>query len=253
MTPSEIQKKVWSELLWSTPAIILANTAAALFAFGWAIDSSKTAFGGVVAILAAVGVMINNIFFGYDKAFEKVMAKVREISQKEDEAAEVQKERELDALHENLSEAKGRRPFRDETALTKLRRLREELYEDMKSGIVAPERVTGEMLADLETMFNACVNSLKCSYVQWRNAQAAVTVERRRELMAKRDKIIDDIEESVDRFAETISGVRELGITTSLDKLGRLREQLAANLNTARQTEERLSAFENEFSEQNRV
>jgi hypothetical protein len=252
MTPNEIRKKTWAEVLWSMPAIIFANSAAALFAFGWAMDSSKAAFGGVIAILAALAVVANNVFFGFDAAFERVMKKVREEAELKEQKEAEAKETALDELHENLASAKGRRPFRDETALTKLRRLRADLHQDMETGIVSAERVDAEMLSDLGTMFDACVNSLKCSYVMWRNAQAAITTDRRREIMANRDKLLDDIESSVDLFAETISGMRELGVTTSIDKLGRLREQLAANLDTARQTEERLSAFENEFSEQER-
>lgn len=219
-----------------TPTTVGPFTAGAtILLVSWALGANAVwPFIGLLSIFAGFGMAATNYFYNFDKASERAIESLRE------QAKEL-KEDELDELDECLVAARGPRPDLDQTYLRELREMYSQFVGDIESGSL--KTVTRDIREQVKLLFDACIEALEHSYDLWESASKIKKSETKNSILREREKVIDEVGKSVERFQTTIDEVRTLNLKATEDSLSKIRTELSESLEIARKTNEAMSAF----------
>ena len=236
MTPQDINNKMLLDLLVGPVTTGLTTLGVSLLLISWAFGLSAIfPFLGLIAILAGVGVAATSFVFNHEEATSQAVKAIQE------QARQV-KENELDQLDALLVVARGPQPDRDQSYLRELRVSYDHFLKDVEQGNLS-EFVTEDIIKQIKDLFDGCIKSLSYSYDLWTNA-SKVQGKAREDFLKDREAVIDEVGKSLERFNETIIGVRNLNLKSKQGDLGKLRQQLDDSLEVARRTEQRMAELE---------
>ena len=234
---SRLRKKVILNLF-SHPVTILPFAGSATFFIAtWIFDLDPLIFLSLSfgCFVVSIGGLFTNLIVNLDKitkkAFEELQAESRQTQEKE-----------LDSLDRNLQED---RDARTEKLLRELRSLAA-TFEDGKAwSNNLDTRSAFEIESKVRELFQGCVSHLERSLELWRLAQEIDSTRGKEIILNQREKIIHDVETSVEQLGSILDGVLSLGILKKDDtELARIRDELDQSLEIARQVEERMEEFD---------
>ncbi len=233
MTIGDIKKKILLDLAVSPTTVGLTTIGISLIIFYWAFNLTVIwPFLGFASILASVGIAITNLMLNLDTLTSQAVEKINEEKR-------IVRQQELDSLDQCLVVARGPQPERDQTFLRELRGLYDDFFQDLKDNKLS-EFVNNETIDQIKELFDACVHSLSDSYDLWLSASKS-RGEAKTKFMNEREAILDEVGKSVERFTETITGIRALNLKGKKSDLSQLRNQLNDSLEIARRTEQRMA------------
>jgi hypothetical protein len=240
MNPGELKKRVWLNLLGHplTLGPALAGLSALLVAWGGEMGTGWLTFLGMSGVLASAGSLATQYLLRSDQLVRRAYESL------EAEAAAA-KERELDELYRRLKQDKD---SRDEKLLRQLR----EVYQRFRGDTTWVTRISQQSAVEItnkvEKLFSGCIITLQRSLELADAARKMTTKDGRRSTEEARERLLEEVAQSVRQMAQTIDGVLAMGIQEqSTADLARIRQELDESLNVARRVEERMQTIEQEL------
>lgn len=240
MDPARFRRKVLVDLIASPWTLIPGAGGLSLLTISWGLDQGAgwLAFLGVAGLLTGVGTLATRWLFQHDAIAEDAFEAIQR------EAIDAQ-ERQLDQLSERL--AADHDP-RDEQSLKYLR----DLYDAFRKDTAWTKRLEGrsvlEINSQVENLFRACIVSFERSLELRDTAHGMRTADGQRSLFEARERLLEEINQSIRQLAGTLDNVKALALAqTPAHDLARLRQELTASLDVARKVEERMQTLEAEL------
>jgi hypothetical protein len=100
------------------------------------------------------------------------------------------------------------------------------------------------LLAQVEDVFDTCVIQLDKSAEVYRQS-VRINGKLKKELLAQRKQMIEDVEASVEKLGEVIAEIRAMKWRTDRGELSSLQQKLHSQLSVAKSIEERMFVLEN--------
>jgi hypothetical protein len=240
MDRTKLRRKVILDLL-STPWTVVPTVAGAsslLVAWAAEIGGGWLTFAGVAGLLAGVGSLATQFIFNVEEATRRAA-----------EAMEAEKRQEhedkLDELHQRLKKDKDQR---DEQSLEQLRKMYRQFQQDQAWASHLAQRSALEIGNKVEKLYQGCIISLERSLALAEAARKMNTSDGRRRLMDSREKLLAEVQQSIDQLAKVIDGVRALAMDQHADAhLAEVRRELDESLEVARRVEQRMQSLEEEL------
>jgi hypothetical protein len=228
----EVKRKVLLDLFASPGTLLPIAGGLTLLMASWATGGNAVFnFGGIAGILGGVGVFATRMIVGLegltDRAYQYVLQKQRRQQQ--------QRLAELDAQLSNDDDP------RTETCLRSLRELYDAFRQDVQQG-----KITGasyDVLDGVDRLFHVCVSNLEHSHDLWQ-AAGRLSGSTRDTVLAERDEVIREVQETVDYLRHTMERWHALGVKKKKSELTQLRTELDESLRVARRTDERIAELE---------
>lgn len=207
----------------------------------WAVnmDSGLTIASGLILGLVSAGIYLNRLIFGWGKNYERIVREWRE-------KVESSRDKELDRLYLALKKDGDERT---QSMLKDLRTLTKALMSEDTDTLAISAM---DIVSDVDKLFQRCVDFLRESLDLWETAKAVERDSIRESLLAQRETIINEVEQSLDNLGHVLSGLKKANIHTSKGQaLSDLREELSSRLRIAEQVEARMANLRsgNDYSE----
>jgi hypothetical protein len=203
----------------------------------WALGlgGNGAVFAGVASLFGCGGLLMTRIIMG-DSA-----AAAQAIDEMQREALEARTRR-LDALEDGLEHDDDPRT---QGLLRELRGMAKD-FETVRS--LDTEFDVGhafDIAWNVEELFRQGVESLERSLKLWETARGMATERLRQNMMARRERLIQDVQESLKRLGDVLVTVNELG-TCDKDLAGaaRIRAELDQQLEVARRVSRRMNSLD---------
>ncbi len=241
MDSGQLKKRVLLNLLTHplTFAPALAGLSALLVAWGGEMGTGWLAFLGLSGVLASAGSMATQFLLGSDQLTRKAYAALEA-----DAAAE--KERQLDDLCQRLQQDKD---ARDEKLLKQLREIYQRFRGDTRWVARLSQQSAVEITNKVEKLFSGCIITLERSLDLAQTAGKMTTKDGRRTALDARERLLEEVADSIRQMAQAIDGVLALSLAEqSPADLARIRRELDESLDVARRVEERMQSIEQELS-----
>jgi hypothetical protein len=240
MNPRELKKRVLTDLLAHPltfgPAV--AGLSTLLIAWGGELGLGWATFLGFSGVLASIGSMATQWLLRADDLTRRAYEAL------ETEAAQ-QKQRELDHLYQRLKQDKDPR---DEKLLKQLREIHQRFREDTSWVARLSQQSVVEITNKVEKLFAGCIMTLERSLDLAQAAARMTTQDGRRSALEARERLLEEVAQSLRQMAQTIDGVLAMGLTEhSASDLARIRQELDESLSVARRVEERMQSMEREL------
>ena len=230
-----VRKRVLLRLLGSPLTVLPFLMGMTALTASWALDWNPGigAFAGLVGTLTAAGLFFSRLLLQGEQVAQRILT---ESAQSE----ESDRQQALDDLDKHLTVAdKDPRP---ETALRDMRALVKALQERATSGDGYSTGLLVDINIRVSQLFDHCVASIQETDRLWQTAQKINTPSARQPLLDQREKIINEIQDSVKQLSQTLVALQSLGGTEgSQGDLARLRDELDQSLVMARTVESRVN------------
>lgn len=240
MDRSRYRRKVLLELFASPWTLLPGVLGASSLLLGWALDGGASwwVLGGVAGLLTGIGAAATRWIFFADRIMRGAFDSLQQETFRKQEQA-------LDDLDRRLEGDNDPRP---EQSLRELRAMYRGFRDDAAWTGRLGERSAFEIAGKVEKLFQACIMSLERSQDLWDAAARMKTEGARRSVLAGRERLLDEIRESVAQVAHTIDGVQSLAVGQAADQnLAQIRRELDESLEVARRVEERMQTLEAEL------
>ncbi|MFH2002699.1 MAG: hypothetical protein ABIK28_23715 [Planctomycetota bacterium] len=239
--PSSFRSRFLLKLLSSpwTLGPLLAGITTLMVVWTFNIRSGLAIFAGLLGVLGAIGVFFTRLFLGSATLGKETLETMKQ-------EAQAQREEKLDALDEQLS-ADG--DVRTEKCLRDLRALARAFHQEE----VWPERMNARSIFDVlqgvEQLFNRSVQLFEKTLVLWRIASNMTTEEARRPILEQRERIIEDIRESIKELGRILAEIQTLGTGGGSEDtlLSHIRVELDQSLEVAKRVETRMNSLDREM------
>jgi hypothetical protein len=227
----EVKKKVLLDLFASPSTVIPVVAGLSSWMLSWAMDgSAMLTMAGLVAILGGVGMLATRLVFGLEKITEDAYVFQNDQQRNEQEAA-------LDALDSRL---RSDDDPRTQACLGQLRHLYTSFQEDVQQGKIGG--ATHRILENVGRLFQVSIQHLEHSFELWQMARR-LSGDARVSLIGERDEVIQEVEETVEHLAKTISQFHTFKVKANESELAKLRADLDETIRVAKRTEERIAAM----------
>jgi hypothetical protein len=224
------------------PLLFGVTSLTAAWAFDWKM-AGIAAFAGIAGIMASGGIFLTRLILGGQQTAANV------IKELESDALS-RREKELDRLEREL-ETSDNDP-RPEKALRDLRSLVHVLKE---SALDSKSHQTATMVdihAKVTELFEHCVELLEQTIQLWKTAAKLNTETAKKPILAQRETIIEDIQQSVQQVSNTLVGLKQMNSNeSSTARLKQMRVELDQSLDVARTVEERVNRLMRESDSSN--
>jgi hypothetical protein len=236
MDKQNFRKRVLMRLL-SSPMTLLPTVGGATLLMGaWAMGrtTGMILFAGVVAVLGGVGTFLSRLLMGGGRVADDVARRI-------EQEAETEREQALDGLGERL--ATDGDP-RTEAALNDLRVLANSVQGRKDWGNVNA-RSAFDLSYGVDELFSTCVRYLEKTLELKETADRVTTPSVRQAILQEREQLVADVQKSTEHIGELLGKMERFAVSggTHTD-LARVREELDANLELARQVEERMATWD---------
>ncbi len=226
-----IRKLLLGPLDWITLAPFLAGISVGLGAWAVGQDSGVVVASSMILVLAAAGIYLNRLLFGWQENYEKIVAKWRD-------GVEKARDAELDRLYRELAQDGDPRT---EALLKDLRTLTKALMNEQSETLAMS---AFDIVSDVDKLFQRSVDYLQESLNLWQTAEDMERASIKEQLMAQRDVLIGEVEQSLENLGDVLGSVKRAAVSThDGQRLADLREELTARLKIAEDVEERMSAM----------
>ncbi|MBM3879397.1 MAG: hypothetical protein FJ387_06710 [Verrucomicrobia bacterium] len=237
---NQIRKQVLVRTLgspWVMGPFLLGMTAlTAVWALG--LKAGLGWFAGLAGLLGAAGAFVTQLVMRGERTARQVTAELAGRQQESQQAK-------LDSLDRHLSTADE--DPRPEAALRDLRALLL-AFETAEAGASPVHLATVvELRARAHQLFEHCVRSLDQTGQLWQTAQQLHTPAARQPILDQRERIIAEVQASVQHLSDTLVGLQTLGTQPgSAKELTRMRTELDQSLELAKTVEARVDSLLNE-------
>lgn len=188
-------------------------------------------FAGLALLLVSVGALATRLLTSLDSVVRQVMSEM----EKEHIAA---REAELDQLNRELSRDRDRR---DEALLADLRSINHGFQESYKVFEDLRANAKMEIYNKAQELFGMCVTSLKKSLQLLRLDQEVNTPEVKKEIQRRRERILDEVRDSVKQLSRILVGLQQLSSgEEATSEIAELHRELDQGLAIARRVDERM-------------
>ncbi len=228
---NDLKRDILKEGLVNVPSVVAVCGGFTAFLVGLAGGGVIIAGLGVLSVLAGAGWSATNLTLNFDSIKAKILADRAK-------ALRDERDRRLDDLDDRL--IRDRDP-RDQTYLREIRRMYDELCDDLQEKKVDAGHAE-TLMPRIDALFEACVTDLEFSYRLW-ETQRAASGETKKKIQRQRDEIITNVGQQVDRFSEAVTTLMTLG-----QKRGASLQQAAAKMDEdlaiAKRVEERMNEID---------
>lgn len=235
---SRLRKKILLSLF-SHPATIFPFAGSATLSLAtWIFELDpliflSLSFGGIIV---SIGGFFTNLIFNLEKISKRAFEELQNDSQKSHDQT-------LNSLDQRLQEDGD---ARTETLLRELR----SLTATFKDGKAWSDNLGTHSAFEIESkvgeLFQGCVSRLERSLQLWQLAWEIDSKRGKEIILNQRERIIHEIESSVESLGNILEGVLSLAIGEKNDtELARIRDELDQSLEVARQVEDRMNKFDN--------
>ena len=230
----EIKKRVLIKYASSPLTLVPALVGITTLVGSWAVDAvtGMTLFAGSAMLLISGGNFLTSIVAGSGSVEKQVVEEIRE------EENEV-KEESIKTLKAILISDGDRRT---EDALDDLI----ELVNILKNGNWS-ESINSvtifDIMSKIDELYDGCINSLKKSFELWEVSQKLKSEKARENILTKREEIIEDVLESINKLGELHGNLVEFNRDSSEKNLVNLRKELDTNLEIAKNVESKMKSL----------
>ncbi len=242
MDTSRFRRKVLQSLFVSPWSLIPVVLGLSLLIISWGFGSTMdlTAFVGICGLLGGVGAVATRWILSLDDISKRALKEIQDEAAFEREAA-------LDELDRQLRQDEDERT---EESLRALRELYGAFRKDTGWADGLGSKVAFEMATKVERLFQGCLDSLRRSLDLWRRAENMRTTKARDTILGNREKLIVEVEKSIEQLERTVDGVQALAVNRDgSEDLARIRRELDESLEVAKRVEERIRSMETEVGE----
>lgn len=228
------RKRVFLNYLAHPFTLIPAAVGTTALLAGWAIGMPAVMFGGVLGMLVGGGMFLTRLLSDDDSTEQAVISKMQEENA-------VARERELDRLETQLAQDKD---TRDEQALRDLRLLVNTFHENRTwaKGLDAASEV--DVLLGVDRLFRHAVQHLRDGLVMMERARSA-SRETQVSFLRKREQLIGEVEEEVNRLRHLLEELHKVGLNTSDGTdMRAIREELDTSLEIAKRATKEVSSWD---------
>jgi hypothetical protein len=191
-------------------------------------------FAGIALILGSTGTFFSRLLLGGDGIARGILEELQR-------EAEQTRESKLDELERNLE---GDGDPRTEKSLRDLRTLMKVFSEKDHWSSEINAQSAYDILTRVTTLFEGSVSLLEKS-LELKKAASHLEMDMVREsLLARREKIIEDVISSITGLGEILAGIQGLNAQSSSVELAGIRSELDATLEVAKKVEERMREFD---------
>ena len=235
--PTSFRNRVLLDLVGS-PWVLLptaAGMSGLMMDWAFAGGAGPLTFAGLAGLAVGAGALISRWLTAGDALTAKAVADL--------EAHELQqRQARLDALDRRLA-ADG--DDRTNRALAGLREL-ERRVSDLESHDDPARRPPPEIAGQIRELLHTSITSLERSAELHETLHLVVTPDARRRVADTRNALLGEVEASVDQIVTTLDGLYTLGLDREKPeaRLARMRRELDASLDVARNVERRLAELE---------
>ena len=192
-------------------------------------------FLGGCGFLMSVGGFFTNLLVNLDKISKEAFEELQTEAQKSQEES-------LDSLDQNLQEDGD---ARTESLLRELRSLTTAFKDGSAWSSNLGTQSAIEIDSKVRELFQGCVAHLERTLELWRVAQKLDSQRGSEIILNERERMIKDVESSVEQLGHILAGVLRLGLGERDDtELARIRSELDQSLEVARRVEERMRSFD---------
>jgi len=212
-----------------TLAPLIFGVASSLGAWTFGLDSPATLAAGLILSLISVGIYCNKLIFGWKENYEKLVDEWRQ-------KIESDRDKALDDLYRELQKDGDERT---ESLLKDLRTLTKVLLAEQSDAITLSAM---DLVSDVDSLFQRCVDYLRESLELWSTAQAMEREGIKQNLMQQRETIIQEVEKSLDNLGTVLSTLKKANIHSSDgNALADLRAELSSRMRIAEEVENRMA------------
>lgn len=242
---SSFKKRFMIKLLSMPSSLVpmLAGVTDLILLWGLNITSGPAAFAGLASILFGTGLFMTRLLTGNKKATQSVLA-----SMQMDEIK--RREKLLDNLDKRLSKDKDPR---DEALLRDLRSMTSLFEKGCDMADPLGGKITFDILSGVDRLFRECILHLDKTLELKENAQTMATRALKKQLLIQREKMIEDIAQSIAHLGEILTDLSTLDSGMDdlrVNDLSRIRTELDQNLAVARKVNERMGALAEELEKE---
>ena len=240
MDRKKLRNKVFLDLLNAPLTLGPTVLGASSLLVSWATDMGGgwLTLVGIGGILAGLGSLATQWILNSDK----VIRTAYEDLEAEEIAAQ---ENLLDLLHNRLRKDKDPR---DEDSLRQLRTLYRSFKQDTDWTGRLGQQSAVEITSMVEKLYKGCIMSLERSADLVEAARKLNRSKAKDGVLQAREKLLEEVFESVDQIGKTIEHVKTLRINNGgTTDLARIRKELDESLDVARRVEERMQSMEQEL------
>lgn len=234
------KKRVLLDLINAPTVLIPPALGVTMTLATWAVGQfvAMGTFIGITGIILGAGAFFTRLFTRQDEV-------ARDVFQRMQSETLASRDARFDELAKQLDKDKDPRT---NDAVEKLRIIQHTL-DGIRQDIVTASAVDStELLASCTDLIQYCLDSLGRSFKLWQMSQTMMTRQARQDMIAKREKLLEEINQSIIQIAHALDGIRTLGIEDNPgQKLAAIRRQLNGNLELARKVDERMQSLEREI------
>lgn len=222
---AKIKQRLFSNLA-KSPSTVLPMTAGGLLLVGvWVGLPAVLVLGAVTCFLVGIGVPTTRLIINAEELYKKALAEIQHEDQLKDESS-------LDELDRALV---SDRDSRTENLLRDLRALIKGFNDfDWSKGLDRGSAF--RVYTNVEALFRECVKNLEKTLELFNKAQGLRSREAKKPFVDEREKIIEEVKESVRKMAEVLTRTQQLSSVDSScesNEMSQRREDLIRALQIA--------------------
>jgi hypothetical protein len=231
--------KLFSSPYSLAPFLIGCTDLLVLWAFN--ISSASATVAGAACVLGSLGIFLTRLAVGKQELGREVLDELRR-------EADQERDRTLDELDRKLSMDGDPRT---EKCLRDLRTLDRAFRQGRLGSDVAKAGAYFDVLTGVEQLFDNSVLSLEKTLELWYTAAAVQSTEARAPILAQRERIIEDVNQSTRQLGSILGGLEDLGAdgAPSETQLAGIRRELDQGLEVARKVAQRMKDLDRDLGE----
>jgi hypothetical protein len=234
----DIQKRVFHELFLAPSVVLPIVAGASAWLISWGLGGVEALnAAGLVGVLGGIGWMATRLIFQLDDITERTHRFALERARRDEESK-------IDQLAGQLTTEIDHRAVDYLILLRDSRREFEALAEGAAMQVQALK-----VLPQFRQLFWAAIEQLEQSD-KLAKLSSQLRSSERRDILARRDEILDDIKAASQRLSTAVDQFRQMGLRDRNSDLDELREELDVSLKVAKRAEERMRELETDFSNQ---
>ena len=213
----------------------------------WAVGPARPGipiFAGLCCLLGSAGAFFTRLMFSSDKVGKQVVDEMQQEARRD-------RERALDDLCKRLEQdddPSTEQYLRDLRALTaRLAALRE----DSSAAFSGMDPVsTLELTMKVEELFDLGVQSLERTLVLWETARQLASAEVKRQILAARGDLLNEVRKSIEQLGSIIAGIQKLSLASGEhSELARLRQDLDRSIKDAAAVQAQVSEWKTTYEQ----
>lgn len=206
----EIKKSVRAQMFghWSVLGPLVSSALPFSYGLFIADDWKLSVFGGIFCLAGSLGAYAYRRLIKWEDLTQLEMAKAKSKFEAERNAIADRREQELDAFRRKLASDDN---DRDQHLLDDLRSVANAFRTDRTWVENVPDTLSTNMLALVDSTFEACLEKLARSY-KLRETSKSIRGEGKKELVQTSDAILDEVQNAIEQLGTYLAMVNKLSI-----------------------------------------